>query len=118
LFDVKSGEQSVNLGCRSQPQPHGWDSSFTHNHQFPILLPAKSELFNLPCGVDRSTDLVLLIAVLPEIHATVRALQEIGKEWNQGETDRRNGICAYPGYRLRSTLIKICQGGGFLLDND
>lgn len=36
--------------------------------------------------MDRSTDLVLMIAALPEIHTTVRALQEIGKEWNQGET--------------------------------
>jgi hypothetical protein len=27
-----------------------------------------------------------MIAALPEIHTTVRALQEIGKEWNQGET--------------------------------
>jgi len=43
-------------------------------------------IINLPCGVDKSTDLVVMIAALPEIHATVRALQEIGKEWNQGET--------------------------------
>jgi len=76
----------------------------------------QASAYNLPFG-DRSIDLVYMVTVLQEIPDRRRALQEIRRVLKPGGTLAVTEFLPDPDYPWRSTVIKICQREGFVLDD-
>jgi len=77
----------------------------------------QASAYSLPFG-DESVDLVYMVTVLPEIPDRGRALREIKRVLKPGGILAVTEFLPDPDYPLRSTTIKLCQRGGFVLDDN
>lgn len=77
----------------------------------------QASAYDLPFE-NESLDLVYMVTVLPEIPDMGRALQEIRRVLKEGGILSVTEFLPDPDYPLRSTTIKLCQGEGFILENN
>jgi len=77
----------------------------------------QASAYHLPFE-DGSLDLVYMVTVLQEIPDRGRALREIKRVLKPGGILTVTEFLPDPDYPLRSTTIKICQRGGFILDDN
>jgi len=75
----------------------------------------KASAYELPFG-DGAIDLVYMVTVLQEIPDRSRALREISRVLKPGGILAVTEFLPDPDYPWRSTVIKICQREGFILD--
>ena len=77
----------------------------------------QANAYDLPFE-NESVDLVYMVTVLPEIPDKTRALREISRVLKPGGILAVTELLPDPDYPLRSTVIKLCQGAGFVLDGN
>ncbi len=75
----------------------------------------RANAYDLPLG-DGTVDLVYRVTVLQEIPDRSRALREISRVLKPGGILAVTEFLPDPDYPWRSTVIKICQREGFILD--
>ena len=77
----------------------------------------QASAYDLPFA-DASLDLVYMVTVLQEIPDRGRALREIGRVLKAGGILSVTEFLPDPDYPWRSTVIKVCQREGFILDGN
>ncbi len=77
----------------------------------------QASAYDLPFA-DESLDLVYMVTVLQEIPDRGRALREIGRVLKAGGILSVTEFLPDPDYPWRSTVIKVCQREGFILDGN
>jgi len=77
----------------------------------------QASAYDLPFQ-DGSLDLVYMVTVLSEIPDRGRALREIRRVLKPGGILAVTEFLPDPDYPLRSTTIKICQGEGFVVEDN
>ncbi len=77
----------------------------------------QASAYDLPFA-DVSLDLVYMVTVLQEIPDRGRALREIGRVLKAGGILSVTEFLPDPDYPWRSTVIKVCQREGFILDGN
>ena len=77
----------------------------------------QANAYDLPFE-ENSIDLVYMVTVLPEIPDRGRALREVRRVLKPGGILAITELLPDPDYPLRSTTTKLCQGEGFVLDDN
>ena len=85
------------------------------NQDIKNIEPKQASAYDLPFE-DGSIDLVYMVTVLQEIPDRSRALREISRVLKPGGILAVTEFLPDPDYPWRSTVIKICQREGFILD--
>ena len=85
------------------------------NQDIRNIEPKQASAYDLPFE-DGAVDLVYMVTVLQEIPDRSRALREISRVLKPGGILAVTEFLPDPDYPWRSTVIKICQREGFILD--
>jgi len=85
------------------------------NQDIKNIEPKQASAYDLPFE-DGAVDLVYMVTVLQEIPDRSRALREISRVLKPGGILAVTEFLPDPDYPWRSTVIKICQREGFILD--
>ena len=85
------------------------------NQDIKNIEPKQASAYDLPFE-DGAVDLVYMVTVLQEIPDRSRALREISRVLKPGGILAVTEFLPDPDYPWRSTVIKLCQREGFILD--
>lgn len=91
--------------------------SKTENQGITNIELREANAYDLPFA-DASVDLVCMVTVLQEIPDKGRALQEVKRVLKPGGILAVTEFLPDPDYPLRSTIIKVCQKEGFILEDN